>query len=612
MDELMDDIARVVLPWAWGWREIPQCGGGAGCANAAGVLGVGVRLAGGEISDAGGTTVVPGDYRFGPVLDVRAVRKDRKEPTFPAAPMDDSDNSWCAVCDRQIVPARYIVPITNPTTNPPPSPTHDTARRSKRGGLVHGTGRVRPNGTIKGVATQPMPPVKTRVEIDQSPAPLYCSDDCRQRDLEFFHGRPVYSDSASSDTSDDQDALEFSTQEAPYQQHARKSTANTRSLAVLQREYGIPPLPPRTSQTYDEFAPRVRAAPYRPPEYTSGVMMANRRLEAVLPKALKPGERAPPLKPVPGWTDGSQAWRASTYSFAPPPRTRADILDPNRAAYQSFVASPHRSAASGVTASSASSSRSPAGLTTAGPPSPTATSPASSSLNSELLSSFEDSFKRRTNSRLSLFSPSSSPASSVSESPRKQRPLAHPAASSMLLVPDVLMRAPRSGGSCESLSTLPREQHERSARRHSAGALTPAHSFPGAAREGSSSRSRVRSPLARASLLSASSEDGEPDVEPEDAEEAAYVRALSASPVHTLSPRVALTLSQVRAQAQQGQGRAKPETRSWSYDNVRTYPVMAMPALKERRVVDGVEVEVEVERPFKRLFTFEPVPVAVS
>lgn len=52
--------------------------------------------------------------------------------------------------------------------------------------------------------------------------------------------------------------------------------------------------------------------------------------------------------------------------------------------------------------------------------------------------------------------------------------------------------------------------------------------------------------------------------------------------------------------------------RSWSYDNVPTYPIMPMPAKKEvrreTRVVDGVpkvvEVEVEVPNQMKRLFLF--------
>jgi hypothetical protein len=54
------------------------------------------------------------------------------------------------------------------------------------------------------------------------------------------------------------------------------------------------------------------------------------------------------------------------------------------------------------------------------------------------------------------------------------------------------------------------------------------------------------------------------------------------------------------------------ETRSWSYDNLVTYPVMPPIPKKEKRlqkqVVDGeekvVEVEVEVAQPIKRLFLF--------
>jgi hypothetical protein len=65
-------------------------------------------------------------------------------------------------------------------------------------------------------------------------------------------------------------------------------------------------------------------------------------------------------------------------------------------------------------------------------------------------------------------------------------------------------------------------------------------------------------------------------------------------------------------------GLAKPrrptvETRSWSYDNLVTYPIMRLPPKKEKRVekrfVDGVETAVEVEvelpmPPMKRLFLF--------
>jgi hypothetical protein len=52
--------------------------------------------------------------------------------------------------------------------------------------------------------------------------------------------------------------------------------------------------------------------------------------------------------------------------------------------------------------------------------------------------------------------------------------------------------------------------------------------------------------------------------------------------------------------------------RSWSYDNLKTYPIMQLPPKKETRIetqiIDGVErqvkVEVEVTPPVKRLFLF--------
>ncbi|KAK7048487.1 hypothetical protein R3P38DRAFT_1867416 [Favolaschia claudopus] len=435
------------------------------------------------------------------------------------------DNSFCAVCHRQILPKRILVPVY---PDPAPADSPRTKKQQQRSGLVNGTGRVRPNGTIK--------PVKTRVEIDQSPAPLYCSADCRLRDSP--DSQQTYCASISDD---DEDVLRTAPPPRPV-----RSTPNTRSLAVLQREIGLAALPPSTSETYDELCPRAPPAPYVPPPYTSGVMMAARRIEAILPKPLAPGERPPPLAPTLGWTDGSQAWRAHVYSFAAPPQSRADVIDPNRAAYQSCVASPHRSNA-GVMAESTSSSSS-SGSTS----SFSSSSPRSAASSSSLLSSFEDSFARRTSSRLS------SPASSCASSP--PRKLSHIAACNLLL-PEV-MRHPKS----ESTPTT------RSTRRHSSGSF-------GAGR-------MVRSPLSKSSsAVSRNSDDTE-----EDEEEAAYVKSCGGEFETPTRPNI--------------------ETRSWSYDNVRTYPVMVMPPLKEKHLENGVEVEVEVSRQRRRLFTFEPIPIA--
>ncbi|KAF7347130.1 WD-REPEATS-REGION domain-containing protein [Mycena venus] len=187
-------------------------------------------------------------------------------------------------------------------------------------------------------------------------------------------------------------------------------SVNYTDTAANSEQHGIGMIRPPARVQYGSAAPT-----HTPPAYTSGVMMAHKRIDAILPKPLKPGERPPPLKAVPGWTDGSQAWRMSTYSFAPPPKTHADVLDPSRKAYETCVASPHCSAQSGVSASSSSAGAlSPSGGYSSALTSPISVNTASSSsLNSELLSSFEDSFARHTSSRLSL---ASSPSSSYTSS----------------------------------------------------------------------------------------------------------------------------------------------------------------------------------------------------
>ncbi|KAJ7861584.1 hypothetical protein B0H14DRAFT_3134537 [Mycena olivaceomarginata] len=290
--------------------------------------------------------------------------------------MEDRKSSWCAVCKRQIIPKRKLIAV-----NEPPGKA--------------------PGGTMlrRGAVTRVL---KNRVEIDQSP--LFCSDQCRQREV-----GPKYPEWESANTTDvlNDDVSDQYCHEAP-----KESTPNTRSLAILQRAYGWDLEPAALLQNLPRALPTQGKRQTLLEEFTSGVMMANRRIDAVLPRTLKPGERAPPLAPVSGWTDGSQAWRPSTYSFAPPPRSRADILDPNHTAYQSFIAFPHRSARSGVTASSSS----PALIA---PSSATATS-----LNSDPLTVAQGSFIRRP------------PAGACPKPARNSRQLASVA--HMLLLPDVM------------------------------------------------------------------------------------------------------------------------------------------------------------------------------
>lgn len=129
------------------------------------------------------------------------------------------DTSWCPVCDKLILPRRYAVAIEPPPQPPalaPPPLTRQSSGRGKAGGtanahlkalarnhgggLLHGTGRIRPGGGLKrNASTSNMVPTlqqqqlapaipiaaRERIVIDQGQTPLYCSEECRKADLEL-------------------------------------------------------------------------------------------------------------------------------------------------------------------------------------------------------------------------------------------------------------------------------------------------------------------------------------------------------------------------------------------------------------------------------------------
>lgn len=175
------------------------------------------------------------------------------------------DTSWCPVCDRQILPKRYSVPIIPPqpilptqptTTAPTTTATNNAVKQSQTtrgkhgtikarvqgGGLLHGTGRVRPGGGLRRDSGHNVPALqqiqhpttttnanananagkrlspqklaalqqqeqirqleaarqtqqaaidlaaaqpRQRTVIDQAQTPLYCSDECMRQDLEL-------------------------------------------------------------------------------------------------------------------------------------------------------------------------------------------------------------------------------------------------------------------------------------------------------------------------------------------------------------------------------------------------------------------------------------------
>ncbi|KAJ2919196.1 hypothetical protein MD484_g1235, partial [Candolleomyces efflorescens] len=449
----------------------------------------------------------------------------------------DFDASWCTVCDKLIAPKRYQVPIEQP---PPPAPApppsspqpsrkypapsshpralintahlapskaKKTKANPRKPGLVSGTGRLRTNGTVKAPppAPQPAQPIRYRTVIDQSPQGLYCSDDCRIADLNSIHrGLPVYPDRdvrpalarpPSPSTSSSSESSTSSGSKS-YPDHVQK----------MAKQFGFPPLPDLNTIYHDDSTDEDCYG--GPDEYTGGIMMANKRIEAVIPGPRKQPttrwEEPQPLpKPIPGWTDGSNAWRASVYGFTNPPAAKTDNFKTIRPARQARRTST-------------------CALYTVADP------------TEDLYTQFSEALTRRTESRLSSPSPSSSSTTSCS-APKRERSLLRPGAEGKLLVPDVKLKV-RSSSSASLSSMSP------------------------------SSRRSVRSPLSTSSTFS---EDAPPK-------------------------------------------RPTVETRSWSYDNVLTYPIMEHPKnivkRKEKRIVDGeeVEVEIEVELPPKKLFLFPP------
>ncbi|TEB39844.1 hypothetical protein FA13DRAFT_1784502 [Coprinellus micaceus] len=213
----------------------------------------------------------------------------------------DFDASWCTVCDTLIAPKRYNIPLEQPQP-PPPPPT--TKKPLRKGGLVQGTGRAKA-AAAAAAKPQPIPapnPTRYRTVIDQGPQGLYCSDDCRMADLNSSYlGRPVYPDRAPAEP------VASSSKPRKYSPHA----------LALAKQLNFPPLPDLNSIVYadddsdEEFF-------CQPDEYTGGIIMAGRRIAEALPKPMKPRtSRYDPKpevpKPIPGWTDGSNAWRASVY-----------------------------------------------------------------------------------------------------------------------------------------------------------------------------------------------------------------------------------------------------------------------------------------------------------
>ncbi|TFK52456.1 hypothetical protein OE88DRAFT_1734444 [Heliocybe sulcata] len=574
------------------------------------------------------------------------------------------DTSWCPVCDRQIQPKRLLVPVPPPPPSipapPPSSPSEspkdsDTMRQQQRRpaptrtrtGLAHGTGRVKPNGAVKParkpspVASQtqepskPAAPVKTRMVIDKSPIPLYCSDECRMKDINNLSGAlaydfnperssppmpPVPHNSFSGLVHDESDSSDSATSSSVDSDVSPTATLPTEScvpkhIATLSKLYNFPPLPP-AAPVLSPASPKATLSG-SPSSYDSGIMMAARRITETLKSTKKPAGKASRVelmqrererKPIPGWTDGSDAWRADVYSFAKPRNHSSASYKAEEdleRAYGGFAASPHRSCGVYSTLSDtcipdlSASTQSLDGV--------------ARKTVDELYEKYPLSFSRRSDSRMSLqYNPSSaslcSSTSAIEDSllgsrslpsagvRRKEVKLVKPGAEGKLLVPDVKMVSRSPPSSYASTASW----------------------YPSSSRRSVVSLPSVRSPLSRhgseVTMADLQEESELEDTESEDGWRSESIR-FKGKEEREKERKERLMVGGVATGSESGSlpapKRPTVETRTWSYDNLLTYPAMPLPVKKvkrkERRVVDGeerdVEVEVDVCEP-KRLFLF--------
>ena len=431
----------------------------------------------------------------------------------------DFDAAWCPACERLIPPKRYIVQV--PVL--PPAPPSSPSRKVPRGGLVNGTGRH--NKHVK-------PQMKQCLVIDNGPIPLYCSDACHIADIKACRKdvpqNPALEETASSSSG----SSNASTLITPPQ--------NDKPLTPRERfakAYGItlPPPPPQCDDLENGEPPL---------DYTGGNMMAGKFIDSMC--AIR-SNKSEPAKVIPGWNDGSTAWRSAVYNYMP-----QSPSDP-------FYTHVHPSAASSSTDTRfRRSSRVSSSAPSAPPPLE----------NEELIARFNDKFTMRCEARMAQLQSHSRSSTASSQPIKREGSILLPGAEGKLLVPDVKLKV--RTGSNTSISSA------------NATPMSP-----------TSSRKSARSPLSRTS-----NSDSREEIRTSFTLKRPTIESSSSS-LSVFHASLAISLFTAR---------------SWSYDNVKTYPIMELPPKKvkklETQIIDGeecqVEVEVEVHEERKRLFLFAP------
>ena len=233
-------------------------------------------------------------------------------------------------------------------------------------------------------------------------------------------------------------------------------------MATLAAIYDFPPLPPPGPIAPIEGSAKASEPDHRFNEYHGGIMMVAKKIEATLCKKTsnKSGSsfNIEPPKPIPGWTDGTHAWRESVYNFSPRSSSVTTVGTDQK---PSFAASSHR----GVQWTSTDGTPGSSSSLPSTQCSPSRTIPRSSqSYEDELYSKYYLPLARRSESRTTLFPPSSSystssmpprsPSSTSTTRRRRENPVIKASAEGRLLVPKVTMRAHSSSSQSVSSASL--------------------------------------------------------------------------------------------------------------------------------------------------------------
>ena len=302
----------------------------------------------------------------------------------------------------------------------PPAPPPSPSRKVPRGGLVNGTGRH--NKHIK-------PQMKQRLVIDNGPIPLYCSDACHIADIKVrrrdLPQNPALDETASSSSG----SSNASTLITPPQ--------NDKPLTPRERfakAYGItlPPPPPQCEDPENGEPPL---------DYTGGNMMAGRFIDSMC--AIR-SNKSEPAKVIPGWNDGSTAWRSAVYNYTPQSPSDPFYTHVHPSAAPSSTDTRYRRSSPCVSSSA-----------------PSAPSPLE---NEELIARFNDKFTMRCEARLAQSQSRSRSSTPTSQSIKRERSILQPGAEGKLLVPDVKLKV-RTGSNTSISSSNPTPMSPTSSRR---------------------------------------------------------------------------------------------------------------------------------------------------